>query len=287
LSALVDPILPGDGRIAGIAISWLAGLAAAWGLFAIGAHLRDRRTGVILAALWAVLPHAWVQSMGYTETLFTALAAWSLYALLRRHWLTAGLLCALAGLTRPTAAALIAAVGLAALVAVVRRRDGWRPWLAGAIAPLGFVGYVAWVGARLGSADGYFRVQRDSWKMSYDDGSYTVGMLHKLVVKEQPPAFHVVAAVLIVAVLLLLLSFRVVPWPLVVYSAVILAIVLFGDGYFNAKARLLMPAFTLLLPAAFALGRVRWWTVIVVLTSLAGFAAGYAVYLTTIWRYSP
>jgi hypothetical protein len=58
ITALVDPILPGGPGSAGIVVSWLAGLGAAWGLFAIGTHLRDRRTGVLLAGLWAVLPHA-------------------------------------------------------------------------------------------------------------------------------------------------------------------------------------------------------------------------------------
>ncbi|WP_255657908.1 hypothetical protein [Actinoplanes sp. L3-i22] len=287
LSALVDPILPGDGRIAGVVISWLAGLAAAWGLFAVGTHLRDRRTGIILAVLWGVLPLAWVQAMGYSETLFTALAAWTLYAVLRRNWLLAGPLCLLAGLTRPTAAALVAAVGLAALVAVIRRQDGWRPWVGGALAPLGFLGYVAWVGARLGRADGYFHVQNDSWKMRYDDGSYTLRMLHKLFTGPQPLAFYVITALLCLAVVLLLLAIPDVPWPLLVYAAVIVVLALFGDGYFNAKARLILPAFPLLLPVAFALGRARWWTVTVILGSLAGFAAIYAVYLTTIWKFSP
>jgi Gpi18-like mannosyltransferase len=122
---------------------------------------------VLLAALWAVVPHALVQSMGYTETLFTAIAAWSLFALLRRHWLAAGLLCALAGLTRPTGVALVVATALAALVAVVRRRDGWRPWLAGALAPVGSLGYLVWVGHRLGRADGYLHVQKDAWRITH------------------------------------------------------------------------------------------------------------------------
>src|SRR4029453_11972485 len=96
------------------------------------------------------LPHAIVENMAYTEGLFTALAVWSLLAVLRAQWLTAGTLCLLAGLTRPTAVGLIAAVGLAALVAAVGRRDGWRPWAAMALAPLGYVGYLVWVGIRLG-----------------------------------------------------------------------------------------------------------------------------------------
>lgn len=288
LSALADPLLPGGPGSAGIAVSWLAGLAAAWGLFAIGAHLRDRRTGVMLAALWAVLPHALVQSMGYTETLFTALAAWSLFALLRRHWLTAAALCVLAGLTRPTGAALVVVTSLVALVAVVRRQDGWRPWLAGALAPLGLLSYVAWVGHRLGRADGYFHVQRDAWKMSYDTGAYTVGTVNRLLTDATAPAMYATTLVLLAAFALLALAFLDrVPWPLVAFAAVIIAMVFFGDGYFHAKARLLMPAFPLLLPIAYALGSARRRVAAVVVALFAVVSAGYGVYLALAWGYSP
>jgi 4-amino-4-deoxy-L-arabinose transferase-like glycosyltransferase len=281
-------LVPGGPATAGIADSWLAGLAAAWGLFAVGAHLRDRRTGVLLAAVWAVVPHALVQSMGYTETLFTALAAWSLFALLRRHWLAAGLLCALAGLTRPTGAALVAATALAALVAVVRRRDGWRPWLAGALAPMGLLAYVVWVGHRLGRADGYFHVQRDAWKMSYDTGAYTVRTVHKALAQPLPLAMYATTLVLLISfALLAMLAVDRVPWPLLVYAGVIVAMAFFGDGYFHAKARLMMPAFPLLLPVAYALASARRRKAAVVLTTLAAVSAGYGVYLALVWTYSP
>jgi hypothetical protein len=288
LAAVVDPVLPGGADVAGIAISWLAGLAAAWGLFAVGAHLRDRRTGMILAGLWAVLPHGFVESMGYTETLFTALAAWTLYALLRRNWLTAGLLCMLAGLTRPTGSALIAVVGLAALIAVIRRRDGWRPWVAGAISPLGFVAFIAFVGHRLGRADGYFHVQNDAWKMSYDFGQNTIKTTHTLLTKPSALALYVVAlVVLVAAALLIILATDRVPWQLTAYSAIILALSFFGDSYYNSKARLLIPAFPLLLPVASGLAKARRPVAVVVLGLLTVVSALYGVYLSMVWTASP
>lgn len=288
LTALLDPVLPGGARGAGILLSWLAGLGAAWALYAIGAHLRDRATGIVLAGLWAVIPHAIVQSMGYTETLFTGLTAWALYATLRRRWLTAGLLCLLAGLTRPTAAAVVLVVGLSALLAVIGRRDGWRPWLGGLLAPLGLLGYMAWVGYRLGRPDGYFHVQNDAWKMSYDAGSYTLKTTHGLLTKANPLAFYTVVLVLLVAVaLLVILAFDRVPWQLTVYAAAIVAMSLFGDGYYNAKARLLIPAFPLLIPIAFALARARRHVAVTVLALLTVISAGYGVYLMMVWGYSP
>ncbi|MDR7274613.1 hypothetical protein [Catenuloplanes atrovinosus] len=293
LIALFDPLIPGRAAIAGVVVSWLAGLFAAAGLGAIGSHLRDRRTGIALAAVWAVLPHALVQSMGYSETLFTALAAWSLWALLRRHWLTAALLCVLAGLTRPTGGALAAAVGLAALVAVIGNRGrltggGWRPWLAGALSPLGMLSFIAWVGFRLGEADGYFRVQGDAWGMAFDGGVYTLKTLKAILTGAQPLALYMATAVLAVAVLLLVLAVTErLPWPLLVYAALVLALALGGEGYYHSKSRLLVPAFPLLLPVAYALARARLPQAGVVIAALTALSAWYGSYLALVWEYSP
>jgi hypothetical protein len=265
---------------------------AAWGLYAVGAAVKDRGTGVVLALLWAVLPHAFVQSMGYSETLFTALAAWSLWAVLRKHWLTAGVICMLAGLTRPTASALIAAVGLAALVAVIRDWRQWRPWVAGLISPLGMLGYIWWVGQRLHRADGYFYVQNKTWQMAFDDGSFTYDSARHMIFAEPPLvelATTVTTVVLVIAIILMLVSLGArLPWPLLVFGAVALIVVLTGDGYYYAKARLLMPAFTLLLPAAVALARTRNRMVpIAVIGAMTVLSATYGIYLGFISPHSP
>ncbi|WP_231956848.1 MULTISPECIES: hypothetical protein [unclassified Actinoplanes] len=289
LARLADPLVPGGADRAGIAVAWLAGLVAAGCLYAVGARLHDRATGILLAGLWAVLPHAVVESMGYTETLFTALAAAAVHALTRGRWLTAAALCALAGLTRPTAAALIAVVGAAALVAIVRRRDGWRPWAAAALAPIGLLGYAGWVGWRLGRADGYVHVQKDAWRMSYDLGGYTVRAARGLLTGESTPAYFVVTLLLIAALTLLavLATDPVAPWQLKIYSAAIVALAFFGHGYYHSKARLLLPAFPLLLPVAATLARARRTTVVAVLAAMTLISAAYGVYLCTVWTWSP
>lgn len=293
LILIADLILPGGAAIAGVLVAWLAGLVAAAGLAAVGTHLRDRRTGVLLAALWAVLPHALAQSMGYSETLFTALAAWSLWALLRGRWLTAALLCVLAGLTRPTGGALVVAVGLAALVAVIQNRGrfsdgGWRPWLAGALSPLGLLAYIGWVGVRLGRPDGYFQVQDEAWGMAFDGGVFTLKTVKAVLTEQSPLMLYMNTAVLALAVLLLVLAITErLPWPLLVFSAVVLALALGGEGYFHSKARLLMPAFPLLLPVAFALARARIPQMVAVLAALTALSAWFGTYLALVWEYSP
>jgi hypothetical protein len=242
----------------------------------------------MLAVLWGVIPHAIVQQMPYTEGLFTALAAWSLWAVLKNHWLTAGVLCLLAGLTRPTATALIPVVCLAALVAIVKRRNSWRPYVALLLAPVGWVGYLLWVGDRTGHVDGWFRIQGDQWKMSFDGGASTVRDFSGILARESAFELILVALTLVVAIALFVLSIMDrQPWQLLLFSGLMLFTAIGASGYFNARARFLLPAFALLLPAAVALAKGRTSRAYVVLGTLAVISAYVGCYLILIWKYSP
>ncbi|MEU0949152.1 glycosyltransferase family 39 protein [Streptomyces canus] len=124
LERLLHATTPLSYADAGFVVALLASLAAAWGVFAVTDQVYGRRAGLCAVLLWAVLPVGIVQSMAYSESLFTALAAWSLYAVLTGRWVTAGLLAGLAGLTRPVGLAVVAAVWVAGIAAFLRdRRD--------------------------------------------------------------------------------------------------------------------------------------------------------------------
>ncbi|MFF4751182.1 glycosyltransferase family 39 protein [Streptomyces sp. NPDC002514] len=123
LERLLHALLPVSYADAGFVVSLVASLAAAWGIFAVADHVYGARAGVCAVLLWAVLPVGIVQSMAYSESLFTALAAWSLYAVLTGRWVSAGVLAALAGLTRPVGLAVVAAVWAAGVAPFVRH---WR-----------------------------------------------------------------------------------------------------------------------------------------------------------------
>ncbi|MFE7751912.1 hypothetical protein [Streptomyces sp. NPDC057428] len=248
---------------AGIAVAWTAGLVAAWGIYAVGARLYGRRAGVVLAALWGAYPTAFVQSMAYTETLFTALAAWSLYAVLRGRWIAAGALCVLAGLTRPSAAALLAALavtGAAGLVKEYRaggregllRRDA-RMLLGVCLAPLGWLAYVVFVAVREGSPFAYFDVQAQ-WGNSIDGGRALAGFIAGLPL---PAALGLCAALGLLGWLVYLCVRQRQPLPVLVYGIAVVVVSLIGSGYFGSRPRLMMPAFPLLLPPAVALARLR------------------------------
>lgn len=271
----LSAVLPLDAAGAGLLVSWTAGLAAAWGVFRCGAHAFGPRTGVLLAVLWGVYPTAFVQSMAYTETLFTALAAWSLYAVLRDRWILAGLLCVAAGLTRPTAAALIAALGITALAALVRDRRLPARTVAGVlIAPLGWLGYVVYVGIREDSPTAYFEVQA-AWGNSIDGGLALARFIAGL---PWPAALGLTAALALLAWLVVLCVRQRQPLPLLVYTIGVVLVSLVGAAYFGSRPRLMMPAFGLLLPPAAALARLRTRAAVPVLAGLALASAAYGAF---------
>ncbi|MFI6641993.1 hypothetical protein [Streptomyces sp. NPDC050504] len=270
--AAITPLGAAD---AGLVVSWAASLAAAWGAYACGAHFAGRRAGVLLAVLWGVYPTAYVQSMAYTETLFTALAAWALYAVLRDRWLLAGALTVLAGLTRPSAAALIAALGITALAHVVKERRLPPRMAAGVLlAPLGWLAYVVYVGVERGSATAYFDVQ-GQWGNHIDGGV----ALARFIVGLPPAAALGLCAALALLVWVVVLCVRQrQPLPLLVYTVVLVAISLVGSGYFGSRPRLMMPAFPLLLPAAVALAGLRTRNAALTVGALAVASAAYGAF---------
>jgi Dolichyl-phosphate-mannose-protein mannosyltransferase len=288
LERLVSEITGLHLRDAGLLISAVCSVAAAWGIYAVARHVADERTGVVLVVLWSALPIGIVQSMAYTESLFTALAAWALYSILRDRYVVAGLLASLAGLTRPIGGAVVLAVLVAAALRL-RRNQGpdrvqpLRVVIGCLVAPLGLLAYLGWVGWRQGSLLGYFEVA-DGWGNGVDGGASFAGWIGDLLTGSFPPLGLLVCAGLVVlGWLLVVLVRRRYPVSLVVFSVAIVVIALTTSGYFGSKPRYLLPAFPLLLPLAEILARSR---PAVRTTALAAYVVVGAVY-GAIWLYGP
>jgi len=283
----LNTVLPIGPVNMALLITWGAALVAAWGVYAVGELLHGRRVGIMLVALWALLPHAIILTMAYTESLMTAFAAWSLHATLRRRWLTAGTLALLAGLCRPNGIAVAAAVVTGAVAHLFHLRRAGEPtapraWVAAALAPLGWLSYVGWVGLRTHDPVGYFHVE-SAWGSRFDFGHYTAHMFKHLIVGHDTLVVYVTAGIALGSVLLFL--FCVLdrqPLPLLAYCAVLIVIALGGAHYFTSKPRFLLPAFPLLLPLALSLARARPRTAAVMLTCLAGTSLFYGTYLLTV-----
>ena len=278
----------GDIVLAGLLVSAAAGILAAYGLTRLGELVAggSRHTGLLLTALFAATPMSVVLSMAYTEALFSALAVWALVAALRERWLLAGACTAAAGLVRPTASALVAAVGLAALVAGVTRHGDWRPWLGGLLATTGLLGYLGYVAARTGAPDGWFAIQREGWGWYFDGGRATLDYIAGVTLGGERIHDVLTALVFAGSLVLLVLMVRLrLPWPLLVYGAVALATVWGTEGLMNAKLRLLVLAFVLLIPIALGLSARRPGTAWAVVGAAALGSAWLGGYALTIWPY--
>ncbi|MER5637100.1 hypothetical protein ABT095_09095 [Kitasatospora sp. NPDC002227] len=293
-SAAFFPLYPGLMRLvsectglglygAGMLVSVVASFVAAAGIFAVTEKLSgSRKAGVIAAGLWAVFPGSGVEWAVYSDSLFVALASWACYCVMTRRWLTAGVLTFVAGLNRPTASALIAALGIAGLIALYRRKDGiWRPLVAMAIAPVGLFGYVGWVGWKMGSWGGYFTLQRGAWYHFFDYGHYTKQVLHGILTGKpdyiyQFPTEDMIAFAVVIAVpCLLALLFRLRPPAVLwVYALVTILMVLGSQQIFGNVSRYLLPVFPLFVPLAIGMRRLKWPT-LVALFAVVGAASGW------------
>nr|WP_244320348.1 MULTISPECIES: mannosyltransferase family protein [Streptomyces] len=251
----VLPLTPGR---AALLIAWLAAGVAAYGVYVIGHLLYGRGVATALVGLWAVMPHAVELTIAYTESLFAALAIWALYCVLKGRWLWAGALAAFAGLARPSGFAVAGAVALAAVYEAWRRRGrvSWRLWAGAVLAPLGFLGYVLWVGTQVGNLfGGYFKVQ-SAWDSRFDFGVGAARFVKALLLHGGGVVYTVALLVVATGVLLFaLLCLDRPPLVLAVFAGVLILLVLGGSGSFSSKPRFLLPAFPLLIPMARALAR--------------------------------
>jgi hypothetical protein len=282
---------------AGMTVSVVASFAAALGIHAVVQHLGGHRAGLVAAGLWAVWPGSGTEWSGYSESLYTALAAWACHAVMSRRWLTAGLLTCAAGLCRPTAVALVAALAVAAAAALLRRGgrpprpDGSRPSVrrllaAVAIAPMGLFGYLAWVNYRMGDINGYSKLQDGAWAHKFDWGAHTFDVLTSIPVGHFDYLFAMpfedvigVCVVLTVPVLTVLLLRLRPPAVLVVYTVLSYLMVMTTQQYFGNVSRYLLPLFPLFVPLALALRRLGWPSLAAVLGTAALASGSYAGYV--------
>lgn len=280
LVALVGLLTATSLPFVGLAISLAAGIVAAYGITRLAG---DRRGGLICVALFASTPMAVTLSMVYSEALFSACAAWALVGVMERRWWPAASCCVAAGLVRPSAGVLIAITVLAVLLYGRTPRGVF----AAIVAPLGLGGFLLFVADRTGSLFGWFELQQAGWGTAFDGGRVTSQFVGTVLTSDA--SVMETANVLVVLGALVLCVVTVVrrmPWPLVVYGIGLVVMTAGSSGVTYSKMRLLVPAFTLLLPMAVGLARRRTSTVLAVLAAtalLSGWIGGYAL---TAWRYA-
>jgi len=230
----------------------IAGLVAVLVLWRLLCAVRGPQSADRGVALVCFFPGALVFSMLYSEALMLGLTAGSLLALYRRWWITAGLLAALAGLTRFNGIVLVLPCAWAAFDAVRRRRE-WRALAAPALAPLGSLAFMVYLWIHTGVADAYFRTQREGWGQKIDP----TGSLDAVSAFIRQP-FGAVNITVVVAALLFIVAAGVAvvrarpPAVLVLYAVGCVAVSLLTPGLAFAP-RFLVMAFPLVTAFADAL----------------------------------
>jgi hypothetical protein len=282
---------------AGLIVTAMAGMAAAWGLTTLGLKLTgDARISLLMVAVWAVAPGSIVLSMMYAEALFCALAVWALVALVSGRWLTAGLLTLAAGTVRSTAVALILTVAAAAAIAVVRAvrarqpfASWWRPLAGALLAPLGLLGFLGYVAMATHRLDGWFWVERHVMHMTFDGGRSTLHVVRAVLLGHPSVAQVLVVWAIIAAVLLMLWSLTErIPVYLHVYTVVVVILAITTSAnWVSSKPRFLLPAVLLALPVARLLAPLRASVLVPLVGALAVATAWFGLYLTVIAGWTP
>jgi hypothetical protein len=155
-------LVTGMGAVgAGLVVTFLTGglaTVAVW--FAARRLVGDKANAVV--AVWCFFPGAFVFSLVYSEGLTIAAATVCLLALLRKRWVVAGLAAAAATATKPAALVLVPCCLWEALPALWFRRQ-WSAFAAPALAPLGALGYFAYLWVHTGLPTAWFREERIYW----------------------------------------------------------------------------------------------------------------------------
>src|SRR5690606_32635672 len=116
--AITRPLMPWASAlqqyaVAGLAISIVATLPAVWAMYALARDVLGSEADALrVTAYLLVFPTAFFMLQVYTEALYLALAIPALLMAARRRWLAAGVLAALATITRATGFLLVGAIGV-------------------------------------------------------------------------------------------------------------------------------------------------------------------------------
>jgi hypothetical protein len=153
--------------LSGVLVSGIGGFVATVLIQRLSAGWWGEEASRRAVLFFCFFPGSVVFSMVYSEGILIPLVAGCLLALERRRWLLAGVLAAFATAVGPTAVAIIPACAVAALLEI--RRRGWRDrqalkaLVAPLMAPLGLVGFAAFMWDWTGSPFASYYAQHHEW----------------------------------------------------------------------------------------------------------------------------
>lgn len=279
LVRVVNTVLPGGDTLAALLLNAVLGAVAVVLVGVLARRIADVRTAMYAMMLFSVFPGSFVLSFAYAEALFVVLAAACFISLQDQRWLLAGIFAAAAASTRPIGVAVIAACALAAYLAIRNGRE-WRSLIAVALAPLGLIGFHLYLAIHTDESWAWFRVQDQAWDEGMSFGWTAVQHMWGTLTSPLSSPTELITTVSVITVVVLVWyawRFR-LPAPLLAYSAIVVALMLFPETV-TARPRFVLGAFPLVIPVAALLprqSRIAWELVLV--GSGAGLAALTALY---------
>ncbi len=249
----IDRVLPAGDTLAALGLNLLLSVVAVVLVGLLARRLFDVQVAERAMVLFAVFPGSFVLSFAYAEAMLIVLAAACLWFLVDERWLFAGVTAALATATRPNGVALVAACAVASAIAIYRRRD-WLSLVAPLLAPIGFVSFQLFLAGHTGESWPWFRVQREAWREGTSFGATAVSNTLSFFTHPLASPTDALTAASLFALLggLWCLWRRRLPWPIVAYIAVVVALMLL-PATVTARPRFLYTAFPLLISVA------AWW----------------------------
>ena len=234
----------------GVIVSVIASIAAACAISLIAQTFASHEFARALVVLWALYPLSALLWMSYSESLFAALASWSLYFVIKKRWFLAGTFALLVGATRPIGLAVVAAVIIEALM-YIKRYKTFAPLSAILLAPLGWAGFILYCDLHSQSRTifAYFNFQK-GWGNGFDGGRAFFSWLFHALIHQPATGLAALLGVGLVIWALIATCRMAIPRPLKIYAISMVAIALSTAGYFSSKPRYLIPAFILLVPLA-------------------------------------
>jgi hypothetical protein len=171
--------------VVGLFVSGLTGLTAVVTIGMLTREFTDKVKAERAALLFAVSPGAFVFNLLYAEGILLTCVALGLIALLRRRWLVAGLLGAIATATSPVGMTFALSCLWYGLL-VARRERTWKPLFAPLLAPAGFVAWMGYLWAHTGTLMAWRVTERDGWN-SYPSLLYPFRILGKFLFNPLSP----------------------------------------------------------------------------------------------------
>lgn len=275
----LDRILPGGPVLVGVILNLILGAVFVYLVGRIAKRLRNDIVAERAMILVSLFPGSFVLGWAYSEALMLVCAAACLVALMDERWLSAGLWALVATATRPNAVALALACAVVAVpVAWRSRRPG--PLVAPLLAPLGYVGFMAFLRWHTGESWAWFRVQREAWDEGTSFGLTVLQHLWELATGPFSSATRLLTGISFVTLVVMVWASRRRPLPMAAtaYSYGVLFLMLL-PATVTARPRFLFTAFPFLISVA-ALYREdddTWWPVTVACLS-AGLVAVCALY---------